>query len=264
MGWLVAQNDARWGALSRWASRKHSLPAAFDLGVVAQELERELVAYRREKRSGILAPFEPFFDKQTGALLPPERRQGTFAPGSLLTVLAASDNLVTYVEAVLALVREVAALQQQRTRSRLWLPTTFHSVGKLLQGGKRTTAAFDEHDDPDQIETIAEVGTDDERAAAPGITAEMGERLQNKRERASAPLKPAPRSADALPPKNAWQRCTLAISRVLHFFISPEAIFAFKYVGASIVIWLPQVFPASAWFCYSHSKVRIAEMSVYR
>lgn len=281
MGWLIAQNDARWGVISRLPSRKRSDPTKFDLAAVAQELERELSTYRKEKRGDILAPFAGFFDKETGVLLEAfelrarghvgEGEERLFAPGSLLTVLAASDNFVIFAEAVLALTRKVSTLQHKRTRSRLWLPTSLRSIGKLLQGGKRSSTALDDQDNPDEVEAVPEAVADDdesERTLAPESSAEKGEKDNEKgaekreserkgrrgKKGAETPHSIVmSRNPDALPPKNAWQRITFAIWRTLHFFISPEAIFGFKYVAASIVIWLPQVFPATAWLCYSES-----------
>ncbi|GAA5952078.1 hypothetical protein JCM10213_005355 [Rhodosporidiobolus nylandii] len=253
MSWLIEQNNTRWGILS---SRMRISPEEAERRLHVQQekvaqLEAAIRAYRADGREALVEPFQDFFDPKTGKLLARHPRDADgdtedggaiFAPGSLFTLLSASDNLVVFAEAVLAFVKKAADLQQRRRQNKLWWPTGLRKIGKLLVGGKKGIKATGEGEDPDTVEDVGE--EHDEEGAAGEKSGDTTEKVD---ERGLDP--------DARPPKNALQRFTFSIYRFAHFFCTPEGLFALKYATFSICIWLPQIFRPTAYLMYSEKSL---------
>ncbi|GAA5871160.1 hypothetical protein JCM8547_001473 [Rhodosporidiobolus lusitaniae] len=268
MAWLIEQNKSRWsgkGASEETKRAQHEQ---------VEQLEEAVRAYRTEGRTALVEPFRDLFDRKTGELrachprdIPegaPSDEDGAlvFSPGSLFTLLAASDNLVLFAEAVLSFVKKVDDLREKRTRNKLWWPTSLRKVGKLFKGGKRTNAATSDGEDPDRVDEVGEVeDSEDEGTLRGDEEDEDGGEKQNKKKgkKAKKDKKAVEhdegRNPDARPPKNAFQRFTFALYRLLHFFTTPNAIFALKYATFSICIWLPQIFPSTSYLMYSEKSL---------
>ncbi|BGP43100.1 hypothetical protein JCM10449v2_007124 [Rhodotorula kratochvilovae] len=250
MDWLLAQNDSRW----RWLSRDKPQEAERLTALQAQvaRLEAELKIYRAERRDAIVEPFRDFFDAETGRLRPFTERghDRLFAPGSLFTVLAASDNLITYSLAVLAFAKQLAALAEKRRENNLWFPTGVRKIGKLIVGGKSTTTALPDGENPDRIEPIGDEEDEDEEH--PILKGKKGgKKAKREKTRFETVMETSIVDPEARPPKNALQRTSLGFYHFLRWWISPDTIFALKYVAGSIAIWLFQVFRRTAYLSYS-------------
>lgn len=163
MAWLSAQNDSRWAFLSRNSAQESDRYA--ELQERVHVLERLIEEYGQDGRSAIVEPFRDFFDPETGKLRHLEKQdEGAedgssrlFAPGSLFTVLAASDNLVVYSAAVLSFSTQLATIAEKRRRNKVWWPTGLRKIGKLLAGkGPQTAGVLPDGDDPDRIHDVGD------------------------------------------------------------------------------------------------------------
>ncbi|GAA5839652.1 hypothetical protein JCM5353_003329, partial [Sporobolomyces roseus] len=240
MNWLTESNSRRWfkqpkaDAVDQQASMYRSK---------VENLQHEIQIYRLERRKELVAPFADFFDPKTGALLPEVSKSFSFSPNTLLTLLAASDNLVCYSEAVLAFAQQISYLQDHRKKNKLWFPTGLRKIGNLLKGGKGNSFAGDQ-ENPDQLEDVADDdatevskgGSDKERAAAADKAVE--EAMRDDR-----------RDPDARPP-HGYQKITVNIHHFGQWLKKPETIFALRFSFVSIVLWLPQIFRSSAQISY--------------
>ena len=178
--WLIAQNDARWAWIFSRKARHAEEKSLAELDEKVQRLEAALLAYRQEHRLRLLEPFREFFDPETGRALPlAERRRRAgpdapvrlFAPESLITVLAASDDVTTYSESVLDLARKFLDLGHRRRKSRLWLPTGLRRIGHLLtRRGHHASGAdlINGSEDPDAVEDTEADDVSPQEAAGSG------------------------------------------------------------------------------------------------
>ncbi|GAA5938678.1 hypothetical protein JCM1841_000639 [Sporobolomyces salmonicolor] len=233
MSWLTTQNQRRW-------RRQLSVEAA-DEAYAAQHARVEALCtqlnlYRTVNRQALVRPFADFFDPATGKLLFRAADSIAFSPSTLLTLLAASDNLVCYAEALLAFIRQVNELEGKRRRNKIWAPTGLRKVGNLLKGGKSNNTFAGDGENPDKLEQLSE--EDDREKESDEMKAVEEVETDN------------PRDPDAREPKNGYQRATNKIYRLGQWLRTPETIFAFKYAFVSVALWLPQIFSTSAYFAY--------------
>ncbi|KPV71578.1 uncharacterized protein RHOBADRAFT_31005 [Rhodotorula graminis WP1] len=254
MDWLTAQNDSRWRYVSRGKAQEADRFA--DLQAQVERLEREIDLYRSERRKAVLEPFADFFDPHTGHLRPFAERgpDKLFAPGSLFTILAASDNLTQYSTAVLSFSSHLSALAERRRTNHLWLPSGLRRVGNLVKGrhGESGPTALGDGEDPDSVPDVGDES--DEEEDHPVLQKKEQKRKKNKDDKPKTRFEEVMEKnfdAEARPPKNALQRGTRRLDRFFRWWASPDAIFALKYVVGSICIWLFQVFPSTAYLSYS-------------
>ncbi|GAA6023484.1 hypothetical protein JCM10207_006212 [Rhodosporidiobolus poonsookiae] len=268
MGWLIVQNEARWsGVLPRRMRRDPALieQEEHEQHERVEALEAAIKAYRAEGRHALVEPFRAFFDHRTGELLPSSH--GRFGPGSIFAVLAASDNLVVFCEAVLGFAKKVDGLSSRRTIKKLWWPTGLRKIGKLVKGGKADKAVADGAN-PDKVEEVGAAEDEDSDGEQTVVGSEAGGEKAGKKEKKGKKDKKEKKAKeeeksdddagldpDARPPKNAFQRFTLALYRFGHFLITPEGLFALKYATGSILIWLFQVFPTTSWLSYTEKSL---------
>ncbi|GAA5916520.1 hypothetical protein JCM6882_003571 [Rhodosporidiobolus microsporus] len=265
MDWLISRNNSRWGfsrASSRAAAEQDESSARQKEQVAF--LEAAIAAYRTDGRRAVVAPFRDFFDPATGELVPPHERSkdATFSPGSLFTLLAASDNLVVFAEAVLALAKRVAELDEKRRVNRVWWPTGLRKIGKLVTGGGQTRdKAVGDGENPDRIEVVGaeeEESEEEEEEGGKKKRARKTKKGKGKKEEEEGLLEKDDEQGfnpDARPPKNAFQRFTFGLYRFLHFFTTPDAVFALKYSFFSLCIWLPQIFSSTALIMYEEKSL---------
>ncbi|GAA5854342.1 hypothetical protein JCM9279_004726 [Rhodotorula babjevae] len=257
MDWLTAQNDSRWRYVSRGKAQEADRFA--DLQAQVERLEREIDVYRSERRKVVLEPFADFFDPATGKLRPFAERgpDKLFAPGSLFTILAASDNLTQYSIAVLSFSSHLSSLAERRRTNHLWLPSGLRKIGHLVKGrhGESGPSALGDGEDPDSVADVGDESDEDEEHPV------LQKKKKEKKKRGKKDDKPMTRfeqvmeksyhDAEARPPKNALQRGTRRLDGFFRWWASPDAIFALKYVVGSICIWLFQVFRSTAYLSYS-------------
>ncbi|GAA5844609.1 hypothetical protein JCM11251_002242 [Rhodosporidiobolus azoricus] len=258
MEWLISRNNSRW-----LSSRGHAEEISGRQKQQVRQLEAALEAYRSEGRKALVAPFRDLFDLKSGELLPPQSRSSIFSPGSLFTVLAASDNFVVYAEAVLALAKKAEDLDGRRQVNKVWWPTGLRKIGKLMTGGKGTDKALSDGENPDRIDEIGGAEDSDDEDEGADKKQKKAQRKKGKKEKGNGEEEEAlldkvderGRNPDARPPKNAFQRFTFGLYRFFHFFTTPEAVFALKYSLFSICIWLPQIFSSTAYLMYSEKSL---------
>lgn len=164
MDWLTAQNDSRWRYVSRGKAQEADRFA--DLQTQVERLEREIDTYRSERRKAVLEPFADFFDPSTGKLRPFAERgpDKLFAPGSLFTILAASDNLTQYSLAVLSFSSHLSSLAERRRTNHLWLPSGLRKIGNLVKGrhGESGPSALGDGEDPDSVADVGDESDEEE------------------------------------------------------------------------------------------------------
>ncbi|GAA5980157.1 hypothetical protein JCM11641_006931 [Rhodosporidiobolus odoratus] len=262
MIWLVEQNSMRWSGFLPFrfrAPQDRAEQRTAEQKTKMDRLEAVLEQYRTDGRQALIGPFVGLFDPVTGQLLATVAHPRdlpkpvvnddssptlAFAPGSLFTLLAASDNLVVFAQAVLAFGKKVGELQEKRRENRVWWPTGLRKVGNLLlvkgngEGGGKING---DGEDPDRVEIVPD-------GAGKGEQGDKGK--EAKGEFGEKGLDP-----DARPPKNAVQRFTFTIYRLGRFLTSPEGLFALKYATFSILIWLPQVFKSASYIMYSEKSL---------
>ncbi|GAA5970998.1 hypothetical protein JCM8115_004766 [Rhodotorula mucilaginosa] len=266
--WLIAQNDARWAWIFSSKARHAEELSLAELDEKVQHLESALLSYRQEHRLRLLEPFREFFDPETGRALPlAERRRRAgpdapirlFAPESLITVLAASDDVTTYSESVLDLARKFLDLGHRRRKSRLWLPTGLRRIGHLLtRRGHHASGAdlINGSENPDAVEEPEADDVSPQEAAGNGAApAKSQSEGRNGRNAFDELMKTPNYSPDARPPRNVLQRFGRYGYGFIRWWATPDVIFALKYAAATLVIWLPQVFKSTAWLAYTE-KVR--------
>ncbi|GAA6009109.1 hypothetical protein JCM11491_005752 [Sporobolomyces phaffii] len=244
MDWLMECNNSRWFKQPK-AQDAEAEAASYRARV--ETLESELRIYRSEKRQELIAPFAEFFDPKTGALLPEVARSFSFSPNTLLTLLAASDNLLCYSEAVLAFSRQISYLQEHRQRNKLWFPTGLRKIGHLIKGGKGNAAAGD-GENPDQLEDVADDETD-ATSTSTAVDKTDKERDAAAREAVEEGMAEDRRDPDARPPRS-YQKVTIGIHNFGKWLGTPETIFAIRFAFVSVALWLPQIFESSAQISY--------------
>ncbi|GAA5900035.1 uncharacterized protein JCM6883_006070 [Sporobolomyces salmoneus] len=257
MDWLTQCNSTRW---LRQPKVEVVEQEAAHYGSLVETLEHELQIYRTERREELVAPFADFFDSKTGKLLPEVARSFSFSPNTLFTLLAASDNLLTYIEAVLAFARQISYLQDHRRRNKIWFPTGLRKIGNLLKGEKGSSAVGDGQN-PDELEDVA-----DDDTASSSETAVEGEGDKKRDEAAKKAVAEAMsenrRDPDARPP-HSYQKLTIGFHKFGKWLGTPETIFAIRFALVSVALWLPQIFRTTAQLsCYSLPTLSSAEQKL--
>lgn len=125
---------------------------------------------------------------------------------------------------------------------KVWFPSGARKLGNLLKGGKGVGRAAGDGQNPDRIDSVGDDEEDDAEQGGGGKEREacwLGSHAEPM-------LLGAGRDPDASLPRNGRQRFTLKLYRFGAWFSTAEAVFALKYAALTILLWLPQVIPASA------------------
>ncbi|KAI0291950.1 hypothetical protein BC826DRAFT_1020543 [Russula brevipes] len=222
------------------------LRAATIEGVTAvQELITTINSDRLFSRSGPIAPLEERLDAVSDRL---RTALDSFKEHGATSVLGGygdkpradmplrglylgyvfGSTTVIIGEVVLSLVQTVAETSARRRKARLWGPSSIrHVMDALLKGRpKNEEQAFGE-------EERADVYFDEEDI----LTKEQH-------------LDP-----DSHPPTNLFQKFMDLLHRLEQWTKTAEAVFVFRYVVLSILLWLPSVFKNSAHFYYINKGV---------
>lgn len=278
MEYLLRTNDARWGRSSSAAETEQLYHSQHDKVL---KLRTELEAFNATRRKEVLSPFKDFFDDH-GHIKVAKEEQLRFSPASLLVVLSATDNLILFAEGILDLTKSINELENHRRITRLWWPTGLRKIGNLLKGGKRSASGFGDGDDPDQITLVGDEDAeenDGESAShddalrkeqdddnidrlfpARRSDGEKEKRLQHRRLTSKNSRQAlilltlwivTARDPDARPPKSRRQAFGVKIARFGRWLHEPDTIFAFKYAVGSVLLWIPQIVPNSAYFVRS-------------
>ncbi|SCZ97335.1 BZ3500_MvSof-1268-A1-R1_Chr4-2g07145 [Microbotryum saponariae] len=236
MTWLSVANTSRW---KRFRSDQVAADYEAQRERVAA-LERAMEEYRTTRRLEIFAPFQKFFDLETGR----PRSELKFSPISLMQVLSASDALVGYATTILNLVARLSELENKRRVNKLWMPTGLRKIGKLAFSRHRSQidGVTGDGDDPDQVVIPFSDSTSTLVDGAEKEEEELHFFLRQRNEEKKDP--------DVRAPRNAAQRFGGKLYGIGRWCKTTETIFAIKYVAIGLALWLPQVFKTSAYFTY--------------
>ncbi|KAI0254490.1 hypothetical protein BJV78DRAFT_1338541 [Lactifluus subvellereus] len=171
------------------------------------------------------AALDSFKTRGTDAILRAygNKPRGDMPLRSLYLGYVFGSTTVIIGEVVLSLVQTVAETSARRRRVRLWGPSSLRHVVKALLKGRRKNEeqAFGEEERDDTY-----MDEDD---------------IEEKQYR----LDP-----DSHPPTNLFQKFMTSLHYVVQWMGTAEAVFVFRYVLLSILLWLPAVFKSSAHFFY--------------
>ncbi|KAI5476687.1 hypothetical protein MNV49_007401 [Pseudohyphozyma bogoriensis] len=235
MTWLAETNKARWHKVDAKKVEEDYQVQKKRIDV----LETALEEYRATGRQKLYEPFKDRFDEK-GELLPVENgEQLNFSPSSLFLCFTASHQLVKYAEGLLSFLRTLSELEHKRRVNKVWWSTGLRKVGHLVRGKKGAGVTPGEAINPSEVEVVG----DGEEADAKTLVDEE----QKEQKEVESPLM----DPDAKPPKNGVQRLTLKLHNFGLWLRTAETIYALKFATISVLLWLPQVFPQSAYFCYS-------------
>ncbi|KAI5117073.1 hypothetical protein M0805_007950 [Coniferiporia weirii] len=213
---VIAETNIR-----RWKQGSQVLAdseAALDTAV--ERLRSSLEAYKVDKRFTFVQPFLPLLRDVDEN---PANHKKTPPIRSLLIASSFAAQLVVSADAILDLLEVIRHTTHKRTKSRLWAPSGLRAIGNFLlrrEKGSTTETALGEG-------TVPEV--------------DSGEKEEETTYR---------RDPDSRPPSNIFQKCMGGVHSIYKWIRTPEAMFATKYLIVSVLLWLPAVFPASAYFYY--------------
>ncbi|KAJ7247491.1 hypothetical protein C8J57DRAFT_1359112 [Mycena rebaudengoi] len=261
--WLASCNIGRWASFVRKRSDEEVEKARAELKKARDDLQDALKAWRSgtEGRVKLIAPFERFFDKQTGRLNGEigiwGARDGKdmFAARSLFICFVFCDTLDAFAARLHRVLSLAVDLDTRRTHPRVWFPS---GVGKLWRRllSRQPTPVVDEgvaplslgtEQDPTRFDEEDEdesngVNGDQDGAQTETVVSEDAE--DGKATKAKNP--------DARKPTSLLGRASIALGSLLHFFATPEGLFALRYALLSVALWVPAVVPRTAWFYYSN------------
>ncbi|KAJ7730484.1 hypothetical protein DFH07DRAFT_993871 [Mycena maculata] len=254
--WLVSCNAGRWAGVFRGAGRGAGAAdlqetRARQAGLVgmAERLGRSLEAFRRVERVKLIAPFERFFDAETGRLKESIGRGGEgedmFAVRSLFICFVFCDTLDAFAMRLHRVLTLVADLDKKRPGPRLWMPSGFGKIWRKITSREAGAAdtqplAMGTASDPTKFEEEAGTGADED---------------EDEDDAAAEEAPARPRNPDALPPKSALGRFSVGLGAALRFFRSPVGIFALRHAVVSVALWIPAVVPRTAWFYYENKGI---------
>ncbi|KAH8119852.1 hypothetical protein DFH11DRAFT_1754336 [Phellopilus nigrolimitatus] len=214
-GAVVAETNTR-----RW---KHGSTALAEKEAALDTAEERLrscaEAYKAETRFAVVEPFLPMLraaDEDAD-----KRKQLPIR--SLVVASAFASQLVVTVDGIMDLLEVIRTTSNKRKKARLWAPGGLRAIGNFfLRRGK---------------------GSGTEKALGEGSPPEVDH--DEKKEDASYKRDP-----DSRPPTNAFQKFMNGVHSIYLWAKTPEAMFAAKYTTLSILLWLPAIFPTSAYFYY--------------
>ncbi|KAI0683238.1 hypothetical protein BC835DRAFT_1423494 [Cytidiella melzeri] len=202
----------------RYARRgpKESEQQLKDLDVAVERLQAALVEFKADKRLLILQPFESLVDAAR------TDHKGPFPLRGLYTAYVFAANLIVLAQAIEQYMVYVQAIASKRRKNRLWAPGGLRAIVKALRskGDATDQAAGEDHEPPVEKEIRKE----------------------------EAPYK---RDPDSRLPTNVFQRIANAVHHLYKWCKTPEALFVFRFVLATILLWLPAVLKSSASFIYT-------------
>ncbi|KAJ7447940.1 hypothetical protein B0H11DRAFT_351668 [Mycena galericulata] len=259
--WFVGCNAGRWSGVLRRVLRKGKDKQAEEaegrqrgLAEAREKLGAALGEFRGVERVRLIKPFERFFDPETGRLLDSIARSrddpDMFAVRSLFICFVFCDTLDAFAARLLRVLTLVADLDTRRAEPRVWMPSGFGKIGRMMMSGAAVTTnpqplAMGTASDPTEFEAAESTAVDDDDGE------DEDEAKEDEEREADAPAA-RPRNPDARAPTSAIGRFFVGLGASLRFFKSPVGIFALRHAVVSIALWVPAVVPRTAWFYYSN------------
>ncbi|KAM0786792.1 hypothetical protein ACM66B_002226 [Microbotryomycetes sp. NB124-2] len=244
MEWLTRTNDGRW--LGKKPSNEEVESRYQMQKLRVERAAAELAIYREHKRKEVCEPFRHFFGPN-GALQ--VDKQTPMSPDSLFVVLSATDNLVQYGIAMCDLLVALLTIEDTRRVNKVWWPTGLRKIGNLLRGGKSTGGLPMDGQNPDELTLV---DTDSSNEDLPQNEQQAQSKAEAEEDWVFAQRKHEARDPEARPPKNVAQRLAIRVHNISDWTHKPETVFAIKYTVVSMLLWVPQIVPSSAFFTYEY------------
>ncbi|KAI0339296.1 hypothetical protein BDW22DRAFT_1409168 [Trametopsis cervina] len=190
------------------------------LDVAIEHIQASLAEFKEDKRLLILQPFQDLIESAKNNNMGPLPFRALYSAyvfaANLIIVSEAIENYMVYVQTVAA----------KRRKNRLWAPGGIRALVKALKskGDASDQAAGEDHEPP------AEHAVETEQA-------------------------PYRHDPDSRPPNTAFQRGFGVFHHLYKWTKTPEALFVFRYVVITILLWLPSVLRSSAHFAYSQKSL---------
>ncbi|KAK4050247.1 hypothetical protein OIV83_003568 [Microbotryomycetes sp. JL201] len=194
-----------------------------------QRLTEAINMYRDEERLKVIAPFHRLFDpigaEAANHDMDTVHEFGAPSHRGLFWVLSYQFSLLGWGDALLDVFKEVAKIEEKRTRLRIWTP----KWAKVQFGNPDENAPFEE-ENPDMLSRL------DPKAFV------------------------AARNPDYRPPQTRSQIIGIWAYDALHFFTRKDFLFATKVAIILALVSMPAYFPTTAWFFYRERGVWVIIM----
>ncbi|KAA1472661.1 hypothetical protein DENSPDRAFT_872334 [Dentipellis sp. KUC8613] len=214
---------------TRWARAASTAAAATahdaDLDTATDALRAALEAFRTTGRKQLMAPYAAVLAGATDA-----KAQAALPLRGLYVSHVFGASMIVTAEVVLALVERIQATAARRKKSRLWAPKGLRTIAAALAGRHASGAG--------------------EQDGLFGEQEQMGDVFWQEEDRRAYRRDP-----DSEPPSNAVQLVADKVHDLLQWAKTPEAIFCFRYMILSVLLWLPCVLSNSAHFYYVNKGV---------
>lgn len=199
---------------------------------IRKSLREELAAFRAGHHVELLEPFRELFDGKTHLGL---------TSRSLFLCFVFSTNLIGFADALEEHLDVVTQMMQRRPKNAFHPPTALSKIGYILLQKSNNPLEIGSDRVSEDADDDTDDGTlvDDESKSASAADDKL----------TRARYRPDP---DAGEPRNAVQRATRRLSALFRWQSSAEGLFALKYGLVSVALWLPMVFPRSAYFTYAN------------
>ncbi|KAJ7159965.1 hypothetical protein C8R43DRAFT_993969 [Mycena crocata] len=251
--WFLGCNTGRWTGFFFGSGKNKANVEERQAGLAKarDDLGAALEAFRKVERVKLIAPFERFFDKETGRLVESIGRwrddPEMFAVRSLFICFVFCDSLDAFAARLHRILVLVADLDKRRTAPRIWMPSGFGKIGSKIISREAVTVdtqplAMGTASDPTKFEEPSRDSIDGDGETETAVDP------REEKEEAAVPA----RNPDARPPTSALGRLFVALGACMRFFKSPNGIFALRHAVVSVALWIPAVVPSTAWFYYDN------------
>ncbi|KAI0055431.1 hypothetical protein BV25DRAFT_1833168 [Artomyces pyxidatus] len=211
-------NTNRWV----WRNLRQGKPSAEEderLDIATERLRTAMEDFKNTQRHRLLDPYMSHFTnaktKEAQAALPLR---------ALYVSYVFSATFISVSEGVLVLMELVRDMNSKRRVNRLWAPRGLRHLAHAIFLDKKEGVDGKAFGEGESMEEVVPDPPEDEKSYR--------------------------RDPDSLPPTNIVQKFMTLLHKGYKWTRTPEALFIFRYVLISILLWLPAVFKASAHFYY--------------
>ncbi|KZT34658.1 hypothetical protein SISSUDRAFT_1052456 [Sistotremastrum suecicum HHB10207 ss-3] len=240
----------------KWSNSRNSTLAITGMGPSAKkedDEEMQATSILSEKIESLRAAIAEFSGEGPGMILGPFRHilKESVTPGSvhsrvkrlplrnLFVSVTFASNLLWTAGSIMDLLERIEATRKKRTHNHLWFPKGLRALGHVLNTRNDATA-----------KGLGETGDIPNTSVVPDKKKKKDKK--DKDEDSYIDFSTYQLDPDSSPPTNAIQKIGAVYHSLMDWCHTKEAIFIFKYVVASIALWLPQVFHSTAFFNYSN------------
>lgn len=237
---LEFTNKHRW---SKSMYRGSSVAEIDHIQQVTAKIKHELAAFRASHYKHLLEPFKELFDDDTvmssGGLT-----SHCLTSRSLFLCFVYCTNLIAFSYGLIDYLETLTGFLGSTPGNKFHPPTAILKIGKILTTKTGTST--------NPLEIGTQTGDYEDKAAQEDDTGESSPIGGTKAVNDDAGRRRFRPDPDAKPPRSLTQRSIRHVSRFWKWQISAEGLFALKYGIVSIALWMPAIFPNSAYFSYSN------------